>query len=158
MPPTDHLETPATASTTGQRIASAVLALIVGAGSGLIGTLLHLQLHWFGSVMIPWGALLALVLTGCAQLWATLATRQLWVGALTVVAAYTVIIGIAFLPTRDVFNIAINSYTWQALPGPVIAEGIWLFGVPVVAIIVLLLSARLLPRTVPQRPAPAATH
>ncbi|WBL17914.1 hypothetical protein [Citricoccus sp. NR2] len=123
-----------------------------------MGTLLHLQLHWFGSVVIPWGAVLGLLLVACAQLWATLATRQLWVGALMVVAAYTVIIGIAFTSTQDVFNIAINSYTWQELPGPVVAEGLWLFGVPVVAIIVLLISSRLMPRTAPRPVVPSNTH
>lgn len=120
------------------------MALLVGGGTGLLGTLLHLQLTWIGSVMVPWGALLALLLVASAQLWATLSTGKPWVGALTVVLAYLVAGFMAFGAAPDIFNVPINSYMWQMIPGPMIAEILWLLGVPVLAVVVLVITTRLL--------------
>ena len=62
------------------RWSAAALAVVLGILAGLFGTVLHLQLSWLGGILLPWGALLALIL-GAVLLWGYLWTQtQYYVG------------------------------------------------------------------------------
>ncbi|MFC4370786.1 hypothetical protein [Citricoccus nitrophenolicus] len=135
----------------------AVVAVLVGAGVGLLGTVLHLNFSWIGGTstaegawVLPWGAVLALLLTGSAQLWWTLRSSVVWTGGVVAIAAFTTAMVLGNWPGLDTWAVAANEYTLQVLPGPAIAGTVWIWGIPVVAILTMLLAQPLLRHPVTQ--------
>ena len=126
------------------RWSAAALAVVLGILAGLFGTVLHLQLSWLGGILLPWGALLALILVAAVQLWAALSTRELWVGGIVAVAAFTTVLLMRYWPGSDSFSVGLDQYTLQMLPGPAVAGALWQWGVPAVGVALMLVSQRLL--------------
>ncbi len=141
-PAPDHTVQPRTA--TRSRWSAILLAVVLGMAAGILGTVLHLNLSWLGGVLLPWGALLALLLVAAVQLWASLSTRELWVGGLVAVAAFTTVLLMRYWPGSDLFAVHLDQYTLQALPGPAVAGALWQWGVPAVGVAVMLITQRLL--------------
>ncbi|NUL46773.1 hypothetical protein F7P69_16430 [Cellulosimicrobium funkei] len=129
----------------------AVVAVLVGAGVGLLGTVLHLNFSWIGGTstaegawVLPWGAVLALLLSGSAQLWWTLRSSVPWAGGVVAIAAFTTAMVLGNWPGLDTWAVAANEYTLAVVPGPAIAGTVWIWGIPVVAILTMLLAQPLL--------------
>ncbi len=148
MPAPDPIQPQAAAAPTGvrqrSRWSTAALAVILGVIAGVCGTVLHLQLSWVGGVLLPWGALLALLLVAGVQLWASLSTRELWVGGIVAVAAFTMVLLMRYWPGSDSFAVGLDEYTLQAIPGPAVAGALWQWGVPAVGVVLMLITQRLL--------------
>lgn len=131
-------------TTTGARWPAVLGAVLIGAGVGILGTVLHAHFAWLGEAVVPWGAVLALVLVAAAQLWWTLRTHLPWSGGVCAVAAFTTAVVLSAWPGLDTFAVALNEYTLRVVPGPAIAGAVWLWGIPVVAVITMLVAQPLL--------------
>ena len=136
MPAPDH--------TPRSRWSVVALAVTLGVIAGVCGTVLHLNLSWIGGVLLPWGALLALLLVAAVQLWASLSTRELWVGGIVAVAAFTTVLVMRYWPGSDSFAVGLDEYTLQVIPGPAVAGALWQWGVPAVGVVLMLITQRLL--------------
>lgn len=79
----------------GNRIAGAVLAVVVGVVYGLIATVGHQQIWRIGGIEVPWGLVLAVV--GVAAL--TAGIRLLTSGRLAVAACAVGIVGVVAVLT-----------------------------------------------------------
>ncbi|MEV4901713.1 hypothetical protein AB0K08_10275 [Citricoccus sp. NPDC055426] len=123
----------------------------MGAGVGLLGTVLHLNFAWIGGTstaegawILPWGAVLALLLTGSAQLWWTLRSSVPWAGGVLAISAFTTAMVLGNWPGLDTLAVAANEYTLTVVPGPAIAGTVWIWGIPVVAVVAMLVAQPLL--------------
>jgi hypothetical protein len=121
-----------------------VVSVLLGAAVGILGTVLHLNFAWAGTVVLPWGAVLALLLVGSAQLWWTLRSSLAWTGGVVAIAAFTTAMAMGNWPGLDAFAVGANEYTLSVVPGPAIAGMVWIWGIPVVAIITMLVAQPLL--------------
>ncbi|MFC0248013.1 hypothetical protein ACFFIO_05805 [Citricoccus parietis] len=128
-----------------------LVAVLIGAGVGILGTVLHLHFSWIGGTtteegawVLPWGAVLALLLVASAQLWWTLRSSLAWTGGVVAIAAFTTAMVMGNWPGLDTFAVAANDYTFAVVPGPAIAGTVWVWGLPAVAIITMLLAQPLL--------------
>jgi hypothetical protein len=123
---------------------AALGAVVVGAGVGVLGTVLHTNFTWLGEAVLPWGSVLALVLAASAQLWWTLRSSVAWAGGGTAIAAFTTALALSAWPGLDTFAVALNEYTLRVVPGPAISGAVWLWGIPVVAVLMMILAQPLL--------------
>ncbi|MGM7668768.1 hypothetical protein [Microbacterium sp. A93] len=129
----------------------AAAAVLVGAGAAVLGTILHLNFTWIGGTstadgawILPWGAVLALLLTGSAQLWWTLKCSVPWAGGVLAISAFTTAMVLGNWPGLDTLAVAANEYTLAVVPGPAIAGTVWIWGIPLVAILTMLAAQPLL--------------
>jgi hypothetical protein len=125
-------------------------AVLIGAGVGILGTVLHTHFARVGEAVLPWGAVLALVLAASAQLWWTLRSSVAWAGGLTAIAAFTTALALSAWPGLDTFAVALNEYTLRVVPGPAIAGAVWLWGIPVAAVLTMVVAQPLLRAPAPQ--------
>jgi hypothetical protein len=105
---------------------------------------LHTHFAWLGEAVLPWGAVLALLLVASAQLWWTLRSSVAWAGGVTAIAAFTTALVLSAWPGLDTFAVGLNEYTLRVVPGPAIAGAVWLWGIPVVAVITMVVAQPLL--------------
>jgi hypothetical protein len=120
------------------------VSILMGAAIGVLGTVLHLNFSWAGEFVLPWGAVLALLLLGAAQLWWTLHSSLAWTGGVLAIAAFTTAMVLGNWPGLDSFAVPANQYTLSVVPGPAVAGMIWVWGIPVVAIVTMLVAQPLL--------------
>ncbi len=115
---------------------SVLAALAAGALAAVIGTILHASVSYAGDVPLPWGAILALVLTGALTYWVGLLRGKLWVSALTGLLTY---VFVALISLDQQNQMIVSTQLFKVLPGPALAGGIWVYGiiVPVIAAILL---------------------
>jgi len=125
-------------------------AVLIGAGVGILGTVLHTHFAWAGEAVLPWGAVLALVLVASAQLWWTLRSSVAWAGGVTAIAAFSTALVLSAWPGLDTFAVALNEYTLRVVPGPAIAGAVWLWGIPVAAVLTMVVAQPLLRVPAPQ--------
>ena len=123
---------------------AALGAVLIGAGVGVLGTVLHTHFAWLGEAVLPWGAVLALVLAASAQLWWTLRSSVAWAGGVSAIVAFTTALGLSAWPGLDTFAVALTEYTLRVVPGPAISGAVWLWGLPVVAVLTMLVAQPLL--------------
>ncbi|MDI3329534.1 MAG: hypothetical protein QJR09_02215 [Micrococcus sp.] len=119
---------------------TALGAVLIGAGAGILGTVLHPHFAWLGEAVVPWGAVLALLLVASAQLWWTLRSSLAWAGGVTAIAAFSIALVLSSWPGLDTFAVALNEYTLRVVPGPAISGAVWLWGLPVVAVLTMVLA------------------
>lgn len=110
---------------------------------GILGTVLHGNILVLGSTesgtVIPWGALLALVMCLMAQLWAGLKSGSLAEPMVMGVTTFTVAT-IAYLwPGPDQLVVPYSSEAMELLPGPTLASLIWWLGAAVVTLLAMVL-------------------
>ena len=119
------------------RTARYAAAVVAGLVAGLLGTALHGQALYAGSVELPWGAASALLLLLALALYVGLWSRSIVPCAVTGLATY-VVVGLLTIPHGQYGLIVGN-----------LAGTIWLFGVAVVTPLAMLLCGRILrPRRV----------
>ncbi|THJ66055.1 hypothetical protein E8P82_10520 [Arthrobacter echini] len=111
-------------------------AVAAGVAAGVLGTLLHGQLFSVGGVIIPLGAVGALVLAGSLFLLCGLWARNIIMTAVAGAVAYGVV---AALSTSSKTLILTGSS--EAAPGPALAGNLWLFGVLVVTLAAVAIGA-----------------
>ena len=118
-------------------------AVALGVGVGLLGTVLHLQL-WAPTETwtLPWGAVLALVLVGSTQLWWSRRTASPVAGGLLGAVAFTVAWALQLLPGHDDLGLPWHAHLLDALPGAMLASGLWLLGLPLAVVAVQVVAAR----------------
>ena len=127
------------------RSRTAVLGgVLTGAAAGILGTVLHPHFAWLGEVVLPWGAVLALVLAASAQAWWALRSGAAVAGGVCAIAAFTTALVLSAWPGLDTFAVGLSEYTLRVVPGPAIAGAVWLWGLPVVAVITMALVQPLL--------------
>lgn len=124
-----------TASTLG----SVLAALAAGALAAVVGTILHASLGYAGDVPIPWGAAVALLLTGALVYWVGLLRGKLWVSALAGLATY---VFVALISTDTNNHMIVSTQFFKMLPGPALAGGMWVYGIIVPVIVAILLVSR----------------
>lgn len=103
---------------------------------GLLGTVLHGNIWVLGEPdsgwVIPWGAVLGLVMLYLAMLWAGTTAGRVAEPMLMGSAAFTVA-SIAYIWTgSDQLVVPYSQIAFAALPGPVIASLLWWFGTALV--------------------------
>lgn len=122
------------------RAAGSVLAaLAAGALAAVVGTILHASMGYAGDVPVPWGAFLALLLTGALTYWVGLLRGKLWVSALTGLATY---VFVALISTDANNQMIVPTRLFGVLPGPALAGGLWVYGIIVPVIVAILLVSR----------------
>ena len=122
---------------------SALAALAAGALAAVVGTILHASLGYAGDIPIPWGAVLALLLTGALTYWVGLLRGKLWVSALTGLATY---VFVALISTDTNNQMIVSTQYFKMLPGPALAGGMWVYGIIVPVVVAILLVSRQLRR------------
>lgn len=120
-------------------IFSTLAALAAGALAAVVGTILHASLSYAGDVPLPWGAILALVLTGALTYWVGMLRGKLWVSALTGLATY---VFVALISMDQQNQMIVSTQLFKVLPGPALAGGIWVYGIIVPVIAAILLVAK----------------
>ncbi|QCU77685.1 hypothetical protein E7744_05350 [Citricoccus sp. SGAir0253] len=123
-----------------RRWVTVLASLGLGAAAGVLGTLLHAHFLRLGEAVLPWGAVLALLLVAAVQLWWTLDSAVPWTGGVTAVGAFTAALALGAWPGADVFAVGLTEYTLRVVPGPAIAGAVWLWGLPVVAVLTMLVA------------------
>lgn len=130
-------------------LASVLAAFAAGTLAAVVGTILHASMAYAGDTPIPWGAVLALVLTGALSYWTGMLRGKLWVSALTGLSTYVLV---AFF-SADVHNqLIVSGELLDVLPGPALAGTIWVYGIIVPVVVAVFLASRHLR----VRPQPAA--
>ncbi|WP_411730991.1 hypothetical protein [Paeniglutamicibacter sp.] len=114
-------------------------ALAAGALAAVVGTILHASISYVGDVPIPWGAALALLLTGALTYWVGLLRGKLWVSALGGLATY---VFVALISTDANNQMIVSTQFFKVLPGPALAGGMWVYGIIVPVIVAILLASR----------------
>ena len=123
---------------------SVLLGICFAAGiiAGMLGTMLHGNIWIIGAVdsglVLPWGAVLALLLLLFAVLWAGTTARSLTAPMLVGASAFTVASVAYIWPGPDQLVVPFSAVTWDTLPGPVIASLVWWFGSAAVTILGLI--------------------
>ncbi|GAA1137020.1 hypothetical protein [Nesterenkonia lutea] len=110
---------------------------------GILGTVLHGNILVLGptetGIVIPWGALLALVMCLLAQLWAGLKSGSLVEPMVMGVSTFTVAT-IAYLwPGPDQLVVPYSPEAMALLPGPTLASLIWWLGAALVTVLAMIL-------------------
>ncbi|MBV1779535.1 hypothetical protein KRR55_10475 [Paeniglutamicibacter sp. ABSL32-1] len=118
---------------------SVLAAFAAGALAAVVGTILHASISYAGDVPIPWGAALALLLTGALTYWVGLLRGKLWVSALAGLATY---VFVALIATDSNNQMIVSTQYFELLPGPALAGGIWVYGIIVPVIVAILLASR----------------
>lgn len=118
---------------------SVLAAFAAGALAAVVGTILHASISYAGDVPIPWGASLALLLTGALTYWVGLLRGKLWVSALAGLATY---VFVALIATDSNNQMIVSTQYFEMLPGPALAGGIWVYGIIVPVIVAILLASR----------------
>ena len=118
---------------------SVLAAFAAGALAAVVGTILHASISYVGDVPIPWGAVLALLLTGALTYWVGLLRGKLWVSALSGLATY---VFVALISTDANNQMIVSTQFFKVLPGPALAGGIWVYGIIVPVIVAILLASR----------------
>ncbi|MDY6054591.1 hypothetical protein [Micrococcus sp.] len=128
--------------------AGALGGLLLGLGAGALGTGVHLGLIALpGGGALPWGVVLALVLTGSTQWWWTRRTAErggapIAAGAGVVVGAFTAVLALYRLPAADRLGLPWTPAVAQAMPVAFTASVAWVVGVLVLGLVLLALAAR----------------
>jgi hypothetical protein len=120
-------------------LGSVLVALAAGALAAVVGTILHATLGYVGDTPIPWGAAVALLLTGALTYWTGLLRGKLWVSALTGLATY---VFVALISTDTNNHMIVSTQFFEVLPGPALAGGLWVYGIIVPVIVAILLASR----------------
>ncbi|MDO5743638.1 MAG: hypothetical protein Q4P23_04150 [Micrococcaceae bacterium] len=120
-------------------IISTLAALAAGVLAAVVGTILHASLSYAGEVPLPWGAVLALVLTGALTYWVGMLRGKLWVSALTGLSTY---VFVALISMDQQNQMIVSTELFKVLPGPALAGGIWVYGIIVPVIAAILLVAK----------------
>ncbi|MBO0595674.1 hypothetical protein I2485_07610 [Nesterenkonia sp. E16_7] len=130
----------------------ALLGVCFSAGVvlGILGTVLHGNIVMLGSTetgtVLPWGAVLALLMCLMAQLWAGLKSGSLLEPMLMGVTTFTVA-SIAYLwPGPDQLVVPYSPEAMALLPGPTLASVIWWLGTAAVTLISMVLVKWILVR------------
>lgn len=126
-------------------VSPVLMAVCFSAGVvlGILGTVLHGNILVLGSTetgtVVPWGALLALLMCLMAQLWAGLKSGSLAEPMVMGVTTFTVAT-IAYLwPGPDQLVVSYSSEAMELLPGPTLASLIWWLGAAVVTLLAMIL-------------------
>lgn len=120
---------------------SVLAAFAAGALAAVVGTVLHASMAYVGDVPIPWGAVLALILTGALTYWVAVVRGKLWVSALAGLSTYVIVA----LFTLDGNNqLIVSTQFFSALPGPALAGGLWVYGMIIPVIVAILLASKTL--------------
>lgn len=110
---------------------------------GVVGTALHGNILMLGSTdsgfVVPWGAVLALVILLLAQLWAGMTSGSLVEPLLMGATAFTVATAAYVWPGPDQLVVHYSALAWETLPGPVIASALWWMGSAVVTMVAMIL-------------------
>lgn len=83
-------------------VSSAIAAIALGAIVAFCGTMWHASIWYLSqTVYIPWGTLLALLMTCMATIWLCLHTQRTWTGGLMGVTIFAIITYFAFGRAHD---------------------------------------------------------
>ncbi|MGJ9405384.1 hypothetical protein ACHABQ_03545 [Nesterenkonia aurantiaca] len=130
----------------------ALLGVCFSAGVvlGILGTVLHGNIVMLGptetGTVLPWGAVLALLMCLMAQLWAGLKSGSLLEPMLMGMTTFTVA-SIAYLwPGPDQLVVPYSPEAMALLPGPTLASAIWWLGSAAVTLIAMVLVKWILVR------------
>ena len=120
-------------------LGSVLAALAAGTLAAVVGTILHASVAYAGDTPIPWGAALALLLTGALSYWAGMLRGKLWVTALSGLSTYVLVA----LFSADAHNqLIVSAQYLDVLPGPALAGTIWVYGIIVPVVIAVFLVSR----------------
>lgn len=104
----------------------------VGIIAGILGTALHGNIWVIGDVesglVLPWGALLSLLLLLMLVLWAGTTEGSLTAPTLLGASAFTVATAAYVWPGPDQLVVPFSPLAFDTLPGPVIASLVWWLG------------------------------
>ncbi|MDO5634297.1 MAG: hypothetical protein Q4G34_05460 [Micrococcus sp.] len=112
-------------------VGALLVSLLLGAVVGSLGTLAHLNLMPLGSMILPWGAVLALVLVGSTVTWWARRAGLLAGGVLGAVAFTTAWLWQS-LPGDDELGMPWSGPVTTAVPMAVTASMLWLLGLALV--------------------------
>ena len=118
---------------------SVLAALAAGALAAVVGTILHATVAYAGDTPIPWGAVLALLLTGALSYWVGMLRGKLWVSALAGLSTYVIV---AFFAADAHNQMIVSAQYLDVLPGPALAGLIWVYGIIVPVVIAIFLASR----------------
>ncbi|GAA1172356.1 hypothetical protein GCM10009674_05240 [Nesterenkonia xinjiangensis] len=121
-----------------------------GAVIGVLGTAVHGNLWMLGEThtgfVIPWGAVVALLLSLLGQLWAGLRADSLLEPTVMGITTFTVVT-IAYLWTGpDQLMVPYSAEAMQLLPGPTLASLIWWLGSAGITLVSMVLVKWILAR------------
>lgn len=120
-------------------LVSVLVAFAAGALAAVVGTILHATIAYVGDTPIPWGVVLALILTGALAYWVGMWRAKLWVSALAGLATYVLVA----LFSADAHNqLVVSAQYLQVLPGPALAGIIWVYGIILPVIVAIFLVSR----------------
>lgn len=111
-----------------------LLGICFAAGiiAGILGTALHGNIWIIGDVdsglVVPWGAILSLLLLLLMLLWAGTTEGSLTAPLLLGASAFTVATAAYIWPGPDQLVVPYSAVAFDALPGPVIASLVWWLG------------------------------
>lgn len=120
-------------------LASVLVALAAGALAAVVGTILHASVAYAGDTPIPWGSVLALLLTGALSYWTAMRRGKLWVGALAGLSTYVMV---AFISADAHNQMIVSAQYFEVLPGPALAGTIWVYGIIVPVVVAIALASR----------------
>ena len=120
-------------------LGSVLAALAAGALAAVVGTILHASLSYVGDTPVPWGAALALLLTGALCYLAGMLRGKLWVSALSGMTTYVLVA----LFSADAHNqMVVSAQYLDVLPGPALAGTIWVYGIIVPVVVAVFMVSR----------------
>ncbi len=124
-----------------RRVLFAVACFAVGVALGVLGTLIHGNIWVLGDVgsglVLPWGAVFALVLVFAALVWAGTTSGSLAEVLLLGGTVFTVVTAVYLWPGPDQLMVHYSPQVWESLPGPVIASVVWWLGSAAVTILAM---------------------
>ncbi|WP_146111787.1 hypothetical protein [Arthrobacter sp. MYb227] len=120
-------------------LVSVLVALAAGVLAAVVGTILHATIAYVGDTPLPWGAVLALILTGALSYWVGMWRAKLWVSALAGLATYVLV---ALFSADSHNQMIVSAQYLQMLPGPALAGIIWVYGIIVPVVVAIFLVSR----------------
>ncbi|WP_431709744.1 hypothetical protein [Glutamicibacter uratoxydans] len=130
-------------SNAGGNLGALLRGLVVAGVAGILGSVVHASLFYWGDIPVVWGVGLAWLFLGLLVYWAAAASRKIWSGALGFIGCYVVVGLLAFNGNDQLITpLSFSEY----LPGPTLASALWVYGMAIPAVIGLLLARRALRR------------
>lgn len=149
-------------STSRRRPALLGVCFAAGAIIGVLGTMLHGNIWVIGEpssgLILPWGAVLALLILLLALLWSGMTAGSLTEPMLMGATTFTVA-SIAYLwPGPDQLVVHYTPIAWEQLPGPVLASALWWLGSALITCVAMILTKWLLMKDALQQKQAAAAQ